>query len=343
MKIVYIVIFSLITLTSFGQGVNREMNDSKTNNYVVINNGDEFVFDNRGMNSTSSMGTFDNKSGSMIVNGSNAKGAFFRFNRYLWVNPYATYKINYKVKSASSADHNLRIGAILFTNSRKEIVTRSKEVVSKNQSGENSWRDETIIFQTTFDTRYIRLVLFNEVQSDLNCEFKDVKITQISQHKELSISNEILSSSKLSSGKSLTVPVSGEYRHFRINLNLSNPNLKDNPEIIFKWYSQGKVVAANYCHVTRLKGIEEEWNGIRVQWYRNWDYSTTKKISTKAEHIFHGNSQLTQFDGVLPENCDLVTVEAKDIDLAGLKILAFKTDYGGRIVNIRKTGKKEEE
>lgn len=206
-------------------------------------------------------------------------GRIFWTPRYILVHPDTEYGLNYV---ASGKDCSRLVFVVEeYDNSRKNL----KSFTCHIEEG-----DRQLQFITSPYAKYVRVIMNAEQQLDGPVSVHEITMEQLSKSFRYSKEKKLLKKKGPAMGETLSV----DYRTpqhlsgYNLGLRMNLPKTPGNAVILFKWFYEGKEAAAIRCVLSNFKGVQKQWDGIRVEWFRNWKYAP-EGMSMKMQHLFYAD------------------------------------------------------
>jgi hypothetical protein len=118
-------------------------------------------------------------------------------------------------------------------------------------------------------------VIFSDKSGTFKADFQDTYLKQISANGKFASLNTLFKTDKLDLSKSYISPsqVLQGNQYCNISFEGSWTGYSGEARITVLWFAGGKVLGESYCSIRDIKGVEPQWDGVRVEWKRKYNDS----------------------------------------------------------------------
>jgi hypothetical protein len=293
-----------VTKVFTSRQLKREMADFETTNNVLI----------------TQEGVFNFKQG-IIIDASGKKEEFFRTQRYIYVNPDTEYEISFAVNITVNTGA-LTAGVILFSNARDELD--SKNLLLPVYT--NGLEVQKFKFTTDHLTRYLRFAIFSDNPGTFKAEFQDTYLKQISESGKNASLISLFQTDKLD----LSTPYTSHSQvlqgsqYCNISFEGNWVGYSGEALLTLQWFAAGKALGESYCYIRNIKGVEPQWDGVRVEWKRKYNDSAdgiSNYLTTSIRQENGKGSDKFVYKLKIPSTADSFQIKVSDNKYSGELVL----------------------
>lgn len=251
-----------------------------------------------------------------------SKGRLFWTPRYTLVSPSTKYKFDFQFAQFE----NTELGSLVF---RIEEYTNSRKLIENHHilaCDELNKIGRGYEFITSPYTKYIRLILLSESNTNICTKIDFLSLSQISSNEMYKDDTIFIGNVKQlnKEGKiSLKLASTGSCS-YRANLTTRLQPFEGNVRLLFSWIRNGVVVDSAYCIINNYKGVLSKWDGVSVEWFRKWSEKDSW-ISFKKENFpyadYSEENCTFSFNIMKTNECDKIDISIdENISKGGFKI-----------------------
>ena len=274
--------------------------------HMVVTKGGKFLCIKNNMRISNEIGAFENdiKSGDypsfrLSYDETNFSRRIFWSLHPITILPYTEYVVRFLARTERLKGNGPSVELAIFDETRDtERESYKYTIQSRNNTG---WSEHEFRIQTKNKARFVRLMINAEAGGSCKMWISEVFLEQASDPMALqsdpvnvlTISNlDMTRGGVKNTGEITKLPPDRNY--FAMMLDLEWKKFQGTAGFTVSWLGSENVeniLSQDHCVITDMKGIQPQWNGIGVRWWKN-DQKFKEKVSWKSDKLFNSGADV---------------------------------------------------